>query len=145
ELGRIEVNTADPGPAWVTLTVFPSGAGSPCRHTNPFDWANRNIGIDSIGAYEARWVSGVKLVTGPPLPAPHGDPASVGGSISVEGTADYTGCGREMVEYDLQQRIVDAGNSPWPGNASGPWTDIQAPLPFGDPAHPRTFAYLSGG
>ncbi len=144
ELGRIDVTSVEPAPMRVILTVNPAGAGSPCVHTSDFDWANRTTSIAAIGAVAARWVGGVKLITGPAIPAPPGPPVSVGGGITADGTADYTGCGREMVEYALDRKIVNVGESPWPGTNPGPWTNILSPLPFGDPAHPRTFLYLEG-
>ena len=142
ELGRIEVSDVEPAPTRVILTVNPSGAGSSCVDTSDFDWANRTTSIAAIGGVEARWVGGVKLITGPPPPAPAGPPVSVGAGVTVEGTADYTGCGREMIEYALFHKIVNVGESPWPGSDPGPWTNILSPLPFGDPAHPRSFLYL---
>src|SRR5687767_2330771 len=88
ELGRIDVTNVEPAPMRVILTVNPSGAGSPCVHTSDFDWANRTTSISAIGGVAARWVSGVKLITGPPIPAPAGPPVSVGGTITADGTAD---------------------------------------------------------
>ena len=152
DLGRIDVTYVEPAPMRIILTVYPSGAGSPCVHQNDFDWANRDVYIEKIAAVPAQMMGPhptdpsevLKLIKTTANPA---DPdASVAESISVEGGADYTGCGREMVEYVLQYRRVDAGNPPWEQDSPNPtdWTNIHLPLPFGDPTHPRTFAWFFG-
>ena len=152
ELGRIDVTYVEPAPMRVILTVYPAGAGSTCVHQNDFDWANRDFYIEKIAAVPARIMGPhpsdpsevLKLIKATPNPA---DPdASVAESISVEGGADYTGCGRQMVEYVLQYRRVDVGNDPWQQDAPNlvDWTNINPPLPYGDAAHPRTFMWLFG-
>lgn len=152
ELGRIVVTNVQPAPMRVILTVNPAGAGSPCVHTSDFDWANRSVYIEKIAAIPAQ-IMGLhpadptevlKLIKTTPNPT---DPdASVAESISVEGGADFTGCGREMVEYVLQYRSVDPGNLPWQQDApaAGDWTNINSPLPFGGAANPRTFLWALG-
>jgi hypothetical protein len=152
DLGRIDVTYIEPGPMRVILTVYPVGSGSPCVHANNFDWANRDFYIEKIGVVPAQIMGPhpadatevLKLIKYTPSPA---DPdASVAESISVEGGADFTGCGREMVEYVLQFRRVNFGSLPWQQDAPAPgdWTNINLPLPYGDPAHPRTFLWLFG-
>ncbi len=152
ELGRIVVTNVQPAPMRVILTVNPAGTGSPCVHTSDFDWANRSVYIEKIAAVPAQIMGPhpadptevLKLIKTTPNPA---DPdASVGGSISVEGGADFTGCGREMVEYVLQYRGVDPGNLPWQQDAgvAGDWANINSPLPFGGAANPRTFLWALG-
>lgn len=154
ELGRINVTYVEPAPMRVKLTVNPAGSGSPCVHYGPvFDWANRAVYIEKIATIPAR---NMGLYPTPPAEVlkivrsssnPANPDASIAGSVSVEGGADYTGCGREMVEYALQYRQVNFGSHPWHQDAAAPgdWTTFdEMPLSYGDPGHPRTFLWIFG-
>lgn len=150
ELGLLDV-TGIPSDAYaVKLTVNPSGAGSPCIRENPFDILRKTVSITAIGGVPAQVTEPhpddptepLKLVKASPGPvAPDSPEASVGGSVSVWGTADYYGCGRQMSEYRLEQKQVDFGNNPWQQDVPDPWggVGINAPLPFGDADHPRVY------
>jgi hypothetical protein len=154
ELGKLDVTGMEPAAYDLTLTVHPIGAGSPCTHTSHFEWQRKPVWIDKVGQVQARVMGPhpgdptevlklVKVNPDPPSPAPPGPEASVGGAISVVGSADFYGCGRQMVEYALHYRSIAAGSDPWQADAPGAWSDINGPLPFGTPAFPRWYTFLS--
>jgi hypothetical protein len=146
----------------VRLTV--NGLGGPIFALTTYSLHRSPVVIDKIGQVDARVVGLhpvdptelLKLVKAGAAPA---DPAtSVGGSISVVGSADFWGCGREMIEWVLQYRGAPLGlgaspqgpppplPSPVPPGAAPPqqddpgaWTDVKPPLPISisDPSHPR--------
>ena len=129
----------------VRLTV--NGLGGPIVDLTTFSLKNSPVVIDKIGQVDAR-VEGVhptdptellKLIKLGSAPA---DPeTSVGGAISVVGSADYWGCGREMTEYVLQFQEAPFGSPPPEQDGPGIWTDVKPPLPYSiaDPNHPRTY------
>ena len=63
----------------------------------------------------------------------------MGGSINIVGSADFYGCGRQMIEYVLQYQTAPFGTNPPEQDDAGPWTDVKPPLPFGDVNHPRNY------
>ncbi|MGH8065122.1 MAG: hypothetical protein ACRERE_07735 [Candidatus Entotheonellia bacterium] len=148
----------------VRLTV--NGLGGPVSAFTTFSLQQSPVVIDKIGQVDARVmglhpVDPTELLKLVKLGTAATDPqTAVGGSISVVGSADFWGCGREMIEYVLQHRVAPLGlgsspqgppppaPSPAPAGAPppqqddpGPWTDIKPPLPFGsaDPNHPRWY------
>lgn len=150
ELGLLDVTGIESDAYTVILTVYPAGAGSPCIHDSDFDILRKTVSITAIGGVTAQVIGPhpddateplklVKVSPDPPAPAPPGPEASVGESISVWGTADYDGCGRQMSEYVLQYKEVAFGGNPWQQDAPDPWIVINGALPFGDPAHPRVY------
>ena len=94
----------------------------------------RIVGVHPIDPTELLKL--IKLGSGPTDPE-----TSVGGSISVVGSADYWGCGREMTEYVLQFQEAPFGAPPPEQDDPGPWTDVKPPLPYSiaDANHPRTY------
>jgi hypothetical protein len=124
------------------------GAGGPVFAQTTFSLHRAPVVIDEIGAVET-YVEGphpddpwetLKLVKQGGMLADPGDPeASVGGKISVTGSADFYGCGREMVEYVLQYQVAPFGSNPPQQDDPGPWIDIMPPLPYGDADHPRWY------
>lgn len=148
----------------VRLTV--NGSGGPCFAFTTFSLHRAPVVIDKIGQVDTRIVGLhpadptelLKLVKlGPAATDPE---TSVGGSISVVGSADFWGCGREMTEYILQYQAAPCGlgaspqgpppppPSPAPSCAAPPqqdavagWNQVKPPLPFGvaDPNHPRWY------
>ena len=127
----------------VRLTV--NGAGGPIFASTTFSLHRAPVVIDKIGEVDTRVVGPhpddpselLKLVK---LGAAPGDPeTSVGGHISVVGSADFYGCGRQMIEYVLQYQLAPFGTNPPQQDDPGPWTDIKPALPFGDPNHPRWY------
>ena len=150
ELGLLDVTGVQSDAYKVILTVNPANAGSPCVHDSDFDFLRKTVSITAIGGVSAQVVGVhpldaseplklVKINPDPPLPAPPEPEASVGRSVSVWGTADYYGCGRQMSEYVLQYKEVAFGSNPWQQDAPDPWVDINGPLPFGDATHPRVY------
>jgi hypothetical protein len=147
ELGKLDVTGLEPDVYDVVLTVNPVGAGTPKTCTSTFEWLRAPVVIDEIGEVPT-YVEGphpddpselLKLVKLSPTPA---DPeASVGGSISVDGSADFWGCGREMIEYVLQYQVAPFGTNPPQQDDPGPWMDIKPALPFSntDPNYPRWY------
>jgi hypothetical protein len=144
----------------VRLTV--NGTGGPLTRFTVFSLHRAPVVIDKIGQIDTRVVGVhpgdpsellklVKLnVTGPET--------SVGGSISVVGSADFYGCGREMIEYVLQYKEAPCGlgaspqgtptappvpapacTPPPQQDAPAPWMNIKPQLPFGDITHPRWY------
>ncbi|MBC8031875.1 MAG: hypothetical protein H7Z16_17465 [Pyrinomonadaceae bacterium] len=151
ELGRLDVTGIDPDAYRVTLTVNPSGWGSACSTWQEFTILLKSVSITSIGAVTAQIIGLhpddpteiLKQVKASPDPA--NPEASVGGSISVGGTADYYGCGRQMSEYVLQHKELPVTHpNTWQQDAADPWADINLPLPFGDTLHPRTYDSIFG-
>jgi hypothetical protein len=147
ELGKLDVTGKEPDGYDIVLTVNPIGAGTPKTCTSTFEWLRAPVVIDEIGEVTA-YVEGphpddpselLKLVKLSPTPA---DPeTSVGGSISVDGSADLWGCGRQMIEYVLQRQDAPFGTNPPQQDDAGPWTDIKPALPFSntDPNYPRWY------
>jgi len=158
ELGQLEVDGVEPGAGFtVILTVYPAGAGSPKTCSSNFEIQRKMVYIDAIGGVAARVVGPhpddptealklVKLNPDPPAPDPPSPETSVGGGIHVRGGADFYGCGRQMTEYVLEHRDVAHPNNPWQQDAGTPgdWPDVNSPLPFGDPSHPRTYTSWLG-
>lgn len=150
ELGLLDVTGIESDAYTVILTVHPIGAGSTCVHDSDFDILRKTVSITAIGGVTAQVIGPhpddateplklVKVSPDPPAPAPPGPEASVGEAISVWGTADYFGCGRQMSEYVLQYKEVSFASNPWQQDAPDPWIVINGALPFGDPAHPRVY------
>lgn len=149
ELGQLDISGMEPTTGLViVLTVFPSGAGGTRTCTKTFDIQRRMVYITKVGGVPAQVMGThpvdssepLKLVKANALPAtPEASLASV---ISVEGGADVYGCGRQMSEYVLQYQEVASPNPPWQQDELSGWTNINAPLPFGDTNHPRTYSYL---
>ena len=121
------------------------GTGGPVFAQTTFSLHRAPVVIDEIGAV-ATYVEGphpddatelLKLVKS------GGDPTdpetSVGGRISVVGSADFYGCGQEMIEYILQVQAAPFGSNPPQQDDPGPWTDIKPALPYGDADHPRWY------
>ncbi|HNS52042.1 MAG TPA: hypothetical protein PKO09_12775 [Anaerolineae bacterium] len=120
------------------------GAGGPIYAYTHFSLSRSPVVIDQIGAIPTL-VMGVhpddvsellKLVKLGGVADPE---TSVGGSISIVGSADFYGCGRQMIEYVLQHQWAPFGSNPPQQDDLGPWTDIKPPLPFGDATHPRWY------
>lgn len=150
ELGQLDITGLEPATGLViTLTVFPAGAGSSKPCTQTFDIQRRMVYITKVGGVPAQVMGAhpvdpsepLKLVKADALPAT--PEASLASAISVEGGADVYGCGRQMSEYVLQYRSVPSPDPPHQQDDAGPWTNINAPLPFGDATHPRTYTFLS--
>ena len=150
ELGQLDVSGMEPTTGLViTLTVFPAGAGSTRTCTQTFDIQRRMVYISMIGGVPAQVMGAhpvdasepLKLVKADALPAT--PEASLASGISVEGGADVYGCGRQMSEYVLQFKSIPSPDPPFQQDDPGPWTNINAPLPFGDATHPRTYSFLS--
>jgi hypothetical protein len=153
DLGKLDITGLQPDTYTVILTVHPAGPGSPSTCSKNFEIQHRMVYISKVGEVEARIVGAhpsdateplklVKVNADPPAPDPPGPEASLADSISVVGGADVYGCGRQMSEYVLQYRQVAHPDNPWQQDAPGPWVDVNAPLPFGDPTHPRTYSLL---
>ena len=158
ELGKLDITSVDPSPGFtVILTVYPAGPGSTATCSSNFNIFRKMVYIDKIGAVAARVIGShpddptevlklVKVNPDPPLPAPPGPEVSVADAISVVGGADVYGCGRQMSEYVLQYREVEPSQNTWqqdaPNTATSAWNNINAPLPFGDATHPRTYTFL---
>ena len=148
ELGQLNITGMEPTTGLVVrLTVFPSGAGSTRVCQKTFDIQRRVVYIDQIGTVIAQVVGTHPVDTTEPLKLvkvndlPATPEASVGGTISVEGSADVYGCGRQMSEYVLQYQALAPADPPAQQDDAGPWTNINAPLPFGDATHPRTYLF----
>jgi len=148
ELGQLNITGMEPATGLVVrLTVFPAGAGSTSVCQKTFDIQRRMVYIDKIGGVTAQVMGThpadttepLKLVKANDLPAT--PEASLASSISVEGSADVYGCGRQMSEYVLQYQAVASPDPPAQQDDAGPWTNINAPLPFGDATHPRTYLF----
>ncbi len=155
ELGMLDVTGVQSDAYTVILTVNPANAGSPCIHDSDFDILRKTVSITAIGGVPVQVIGPhpddpteplklVKVTPDLPAPALPGPEASVGEGISVWGTADYYGCGRQMAEYVLQYKEVAFGSNPWQQDAPDPWTVINGPLPngplpFGDATHPRVY------
>jgi hypothetical protein len=148
----------------VRLTV--NAVGGPCIAFTTFSLHRSPVVIDKIGQVDARIVGVhpadptelLKLVK---LGAAATDPeTSIGGSISVVGSADFWGCGREMTEYILQYQEAPCGlgsspqgpppPTPTPAplcadppqqDAAAGWNPVKPPLPFSaiDPNYPRWY------
>jgi hypothetical protein len=151
ELGQLDISGMEPTTGLVIrLTVFPAGAGPTkiCQQT--FDIQRRMVYITKIGGVPAQVMGAhpvdatepLKLVKADALPPT--PEASLASFISVEGGADVYGCGRQMSEYVLQFKSIPSPDPPFQQDDPGPWTNINAPLPFGDPLHPRTYSFLAG-
>ncbi len=130
------------------------GAGGPIDVFTTFSLHFGAIVIDRIGEVQAREVGPhpadaseqLKLIRASTVAT---DPdSSVGGAISVWGSADFHGCDRRMIEYGLQFREVIFPAVPPQEDDPGAWTDLNAPLPFGatgDPVFPREYNCWEGG
>ena len=130
------------------------GAGGPIDVFTTFSLHFGAVVIDFIGMVPAREVGShpadpseqLKLIRASSTLT---DPdSSVGGSISVWGSADFHGCDRRMIEYALQFREVTFPNTPPQEDEPGAWTDLNPPLPFGasgDPVFPREYYCWEGG
>jgi hypothetical protein len=121
------------------------GAGGPIYASTTFSMHRSPVVIDEIGAVPARDVGthpddATELLK---LIKEDGDAAdpetSVGGSISVGGSADFYGCGRQMIEYIVQYQEAPFGTNPPQADAAAGWIDINQALPYGDPDHPRGY------
>lgn len=151
ELGILDVTGIEPNAFRVTLTVTPSGFGSSSSCSQDFEILLKTVSITAIGNVTAQ-IIGAHPDPGPlevlkevELAPPPGPEASVGSSISVWGTADYDGCGRQMSEYVLQYKEIPVAHAhTWRYDAPDPWTDINFPLPFGDATHPRVYDSFFG-
>jgi hypothetical protein len=148
----------------VRLTV--NATGGLCFAFTTFSLFRAPVVIDKIGQVDARVVGlhpadPTELLKLVKLGAAATDPeTSVGGLISVVGSADFWGCGREMTEYILQylgapcglgatpQGPPPAPPSPAPPCADPPqqdaaagWIQVKPPLPFSsiDPDYPRWY------
>jgi hypothetical protein len=142
----------------VHLTV--NGVGGPVIASTTFSLFRSPAVIDEIGEVSAHVAGPHPADPTEPLKlikiSDPGPETSVGGRISVVGSADFWGCGREMIEYVLQYRQAPCGLGASPQgpppppplgapscadppqqDAAGPWTDIKPALPFGDATHPR--------
>jgi len=156
------ITTLEPDEYEVRLTT--NGVGGPLFASTTFSLQRSPVVIDEVGEVETRVVGPhpsdptelLKLVK---LGAAADDPeTSVGGLISIIGSADFYGCGREMIEYVLQYRVAPCGLGPSPQgppppapdpvplclappqqDAAGIWTDIKPPLPFDHIDHPRWY------
>jgi hypothetical protein len=148
----------------VRLTVH--GSCGTLQALTKFSLLRAPVVIDKIGQVDTRFVGlnpgcflePLKLVK---LGASPTDPeTSVGGSISIVGSADFWGCGQEMIQYALQYLVAPLGLGPSPvgppppppliippgtpppcEGSAGPWSNVVPPLPFSvsDPAHPRSY------
>lgn len=131
----------DPDAYKVTLTVNPSW-GQSCSTFQEFTILLKTVSITSIGAVTAQIIGlhpddsnevlkECKPVADAPLPATPGPEASIGEAVSVWGTADYYGCGRQMIEYVLQYKELPVTHPhTWRWDDAGPWADINLPLPL---------------
>lgn len=126
------------------------GAGGPIYAYTSFSLVRSPVVISEVGhvetsvegAHPADPTELLKLVK---LDGDTSNPEiSVGGNISVVGSADFYGCGRQMIEYALQFREAPFGADPPEADAVGGWVDIKPPLPFGDPDHPRWYFCIFG-
>lgn len=144
------------------VSLIVNGTGGPLSDTATFALHRSPVVIDAIGDVDVRDIG-----THPADPTEllkvvqdvaSGPETSIGGRISVEGSADFYGCGQQMIEYVLQMQDATCGlggspqgtpPNPPPGPPScaappqqddlGPWADIKPPLPFGDTNHPRWY------
>ncbi|MGB9178957.1 MAG: hypothetical protein WCB68_06865 [Pyrinomonadaceae bacterium] len=158
DLGILDVTGIDPDAFRVTLTVNPSGWGSARTCWQEFEILLKTVSITSIGGVTAQVIGPhpdhpsealkeVKLLPDPPPASPPviNPEASIGEGVSVWGTADYDGCGRQMSEYVLQYKELPSTHPhTWRQDDAGPWTDINLALPFGDATHPRTYDSIWG-
>lgn len=146
ELGQLNISATDPADdLTITLTVFPAGAGSHRTCSQIFHIQRRFVRISKIGNVPARVVGAHPVDSTEPLKLikvnalPTTPEASLGGSISVEGSADVKGCRREMSQYVLQYREIPSPDPPFEQDAPGSWDPINGPLDFGDATHPRVY------
>lgn len=159
ELGRLDVTNQPTGLYTLTLVVSPSGWGSPCTRTVTFNYLRKTVSITQIGGVDAQEIGPhpdsptermkqVKPVPDPDPPAVPPNPgpeASVGGSITVQGTADYYGCNRQMSEYRLEHKSIPPSRAlPWTQIDAGPWDPINPALPFADGIHSRVYTGWQG-
>lgn len=150
ELGQLDISGSQPTTGLVIrLTVFPAGAGSNKICSKTFDIQTRMVYITKIGGVPAQVMGAHPVDSTEPLKLIKADAlvatpeASLASAISVEGGAYVYGCGRQMSEYVLQYKSIPSPDPPFQQDDPGPWTNINAPLPFGDATHPFTYSFLS--
>ncbi len=161
ELGRIDVSNVEPAVTYnVEMTVNGTSGSTKVCTGNDFEIQRKVAIIDKIGEVPAQFVGThpddpteifkiVNEATLPlPGPPPHTDPiaadVAIGGAVSIEGSADTYGCGRQMVSYALQYQEVASGNNAAQADAASGWTAVLPVLPFGDTNHPRWYSTAFG-
>lgn len=138
ELGRIDTHALTDGAYTVTLTVYPAGFGSPKVCTVTFNLLKVLVLITQVGKIPA-----ISMVPVPDNPNPFDEAAalrkdfaaappphdfqlvSVGGSISIDGTAYIYGCsGRKITKYEIRYARVNM-----PPGTDYPQPATLAPIP----------------
>ena len=146
ELGRINTAALVDGAYTITLTIHPIGWGSTRTCTVTFNLLKVLVLISQVGKVPATTMAPVPGNPNPfdevaalrkdvaPTPPPHDfELVSVGGSMSIDGTAYIYGCsGRKITQYEVRYaRVVT------PPGVDYPQPPILAPIPATWPAANR--------
>jgi hypothetical protein len=138
ELAEIDTVSLVDGAYTVTLTVHPSGPGTPCVKTSTFNLLKVFVVITKVGKIPAITMAPVPDNPNPfdetaalrkdyaAAPPPHDfELVAVGGSISIDGAAYIYGCaGRKITKYEIRYaRVVN------PPGVDYPQPPTLAPIP----------------
>jgi hypothetical protein len=138
-LGYLDAAFLTPGVFDVLLTVHDAGAGTATSMTT-FELQNNSVNL--TGAGFALTNAEFSLIVGRKILKLAGDEVSVGGSISVRGSANVDGCQRIIKQYQLYRSTSSYPPTlpPLPPPPTPPdpaWTNIlPAPVDYTPPGHP---------
>jgi hypothetical protein len=149
-LGYLDPAFLTPGIYDVLLTVHDSAAGTATAMTT-FDFPN--IAVNLTGAGYALITSDFDGIIARKILKLAGSEVSVGGSISIRGSANVDGCQRIIKQYQLYRSTSSYSPSPPPVLPPPPtppdptWTNIlPSPIDYAPPAHPYwSFCFWFGG